>query len=221
MHVLSLQVPPFFNPSALSETNFGRAGDTKTRAAAENCSFPRFPRIGATNASQGRYCPRINCRSSFPLRFIAVSDPASLQVVWRQFDKNSVSRQDADIVLPHFTRYVREHTLLIVSDRNFNAKHGIGQGFDYDALNLDARFFYVRLVLNRLGSRTRRSGRASASGARSSASPALGPSSAGTRRSSWSSRWWHSVSVRVLIRKRPLPVRRAGQIAQEPWLMRR
>ena len=50
----------------------------------------------------------------------------------------SNSGQNADIVLPHFTRNVRKHALLAVADRDLDAEHGIGQGLDDDAFDLDS-----------------------------------------------------------------------------------
>ena len=67
----------------------------------------------------------------------AVGDPAPAEVIGRQFDKDSISRENADEVHPDLARRVGEH---FVPVSQFYTKHRVGQIFLNGALHLDIVF---------------------------------------------------------------------------------
>jgi hypothetical protein len=70
---------------------------------------------------------------------VAVNDPTAGQIVRAQFDDHTVFRKDADVVLPHFSGDVSENLMAI---RQLNAKHRVGQSFNYCALDFDDTVFF-------------------------------------------------------------------------------
>src|SRR5215218_7750734 len=69
---------------------------------------------------------------------VPVDDPAAGQVVVRELDADSVSREDADVVLPHLATDRRPP---LVPVGQLDAEHRVRQGFDDRALQLECAFF--------------------------------------------------------------------------------
>src|SRR5690554_5522167 len=70
---------------------------------------------------------------------VAVDDPTTGQVVWAEFHDHTVFRKDADVVLPHLSGNVSKNLMAV---RQLNAKHRVGQSFNYCALDLDDTVFF-------------------------------------------------------------------------------
>ena len=61
-------------------------------------------------------------------------DAAAGEIVGRQLDDHSVRREDADVVLPHLARDVREH---LVPVAQLDPEHRVGQRLHDASLDLD------------------------------------------------------------------------------------
>jgi hypothetical protein len=59
---------------------------------------------------------------------IAVYDATTGQIVGAQLDDHAVLGEDADVMLAHFARNVGKHSVAV---SQLNAKHCVGQSFDY------------------------------------------------------------------------------------------
>ena len=74
---------------------------------------------------------------------VAVDDAAAGQVVWRQLYDHPILWEDSNVVLAHFARDVRKDGVAV---RQLNAKHRVGERFDYLALDLDDAFFFGHIL---------------------------------------------------------------------------
>src|SRR5882724_571188 len=70
--------------------------------------------------------------------FTAEDDPTLGEVVGREFDRDPVAGQDADVVLAHAAGDVGEYHMAVVQ---FDAEGGVGKGLHHLAFHLDAFFF--------------------------------------------------------------------------------
>jgi len=68
----------------------------------------------------------------------SIGDAPSGQVVGRQLNTHTITRQDANKVHPETTGYVRQH---LVTAIKLNTKHRVRQRFGYFALDFDDIFF--------------------------------------------------------------------------------
>src|SRR5712671_3299867 len=59
--------------------------------------------------------------------FVAVHNPPAIQIVRRKFDRDLVSRQYPDKVLPHLAGNMRQHLVFVFE---LHLEHGIRQRFD-------------------------------------------------------------------------------------------
>src|SRR3954452_7025441 len=69
---------------------------------------------------------------------VAVDDAAAGQVVRAELHDDAVLRQDADVVLAHLPRDVREHLVAVLQ---LHAEHRVGERLDDPALDLDGPVF--------------------------------------------------------------------------------
>src|ERR1039458_7693020 len=60
--------------------------------------------------------------------FVSIYNAAARQVVWRQLNRHPVAGKNANKVLAHLARDVRQHLVLVLQ---FHLEHGIGQGFNH------------------------------------------------------------------------------------------
>ena len=65
---------------------------------------------------------------------VAEGDPAAGEIVRRELDRDTVSRQHADVILPHLATQVAEHAVLVLQ---LHHEHGVRQGVDHLAINGD------------------------------------------------------------------------------------
>lgn len=79
----------------------------------------------------------------------AIGDPTSREVVRRQLESHFVSRQYFDVMHSHLAGNVRKNLVPIFE---LNAKHSIGQRFQYRSLYLDNVFFGQKHLLKVRGS---------------------------------------------------------------------
>src|ERR1700728_2439755 len=83
---------------------------------------------------------------------VPIHDAAARQIVGRQLYRYAVAGQDADEILPHLARDVREHLMLVLQ---LDAKHGVGKRFDHRGHHFDGVFlaafarFFVLLGFSR------------------------------------------------------------------------
>ena len=68
---------------------------------------------------------------------IAVDDPAALEIVRRQLDRDAVARIDPDAVTPHFPGGVAESRVSVVE---LNLEETVSEGLDDLSLKLDLVF---------------------------------------------------------------------------------
>src|SRR5271156_4521140 len=59
---------------------------------------------------------------------VAVNDPATGQIVWAELHRHSITGQDADKILPHASRNVRQNLVLVLK---LDFKHRVGQRLNY------------------------------------------------------------------------------------------
>src|SRR5262249_6078707 len=74
---------------------------------------------------------------------VAVDDPAATQVIGGQLDDHPVVGQDPDIVHPHLAADMSKNLVPVVE---LHSEKGIGQRFDYRALNLDGAVFLGHIL---------------------------------------------------------------------------
>src|SRR5215468_10273132 len=74
---------------------------------------------------------------------VAVDDPAATQVIRAQLDDHPVVGQDPDIVHPHLAADMSKNLVPVVE---LHSEKGIGQRFDYRALNLDGAVFLGHIL---------------------------------------------------------------------------
>src|SRR3954453_21262005 len=72
------------------------------------------------------------------LLLVAVDDAPTGQVVRRELDDDPVLGKDADVVLPHLAGDVSQH---LVTIRKLHTEHGVRQGLDHSAFDLDGSVF--------------------------------------------------------------------------------
>lgn len=70
---------------------------------------------------------------------VAVDDAPTRKVVWAELHNHLVLWEDSDVVLAHFSRDVSKNAVAV---GQLNAKHRIGQSFDYRSLDLDDAVFF-------------------------------------------------------------------------------
>ena len=78
-------------------------------------------------SSQQPQIPRF-ARDDSQKLFVAIYDPPTVQVVRRKLDRDFVSRQDADKVLPHLPGNMRQHLVFFFQ---LHLEHGIRQGLKH------------------------------------------------------------------------------------------
>src|SRR5687767_1049167 len=69
--------------------------------------------------------------------FVPINDPPARQVVGRELHEDLVARKDPDEVLPHLSRYVREHLMFVLQ---LHFEHRVRQRFDDRRHDLDRVF---------------------------------------------------------------------------------
>src|SRR3954463_14110814 len=69
---------------------------------------------------------------------VAVDDAPAGQVVGRQLHDDSVLGKNADVVLPHLAADMSQH---LVTIRKLHTEHGVRQGLDHSAFDLDGSVF--------------------------------------------------------------------------------
>src|SRR5215469_8665223 len=74
---------------------------------------------------------------------VAVDDPAATQVIRAQLDDHPVVGQDPDIVHPHLAADMSKNLVPVVE---LHPEEGVGQRFDYRALNLDGAVFLGHIL---------------------------------------------------------------------------
>jgi hypothetical protein len=87
--------------------------------------------------------PSANLEGEEAASFIAIHDTAAVQVVGRKLDRDLVTRQDANEVLAHLSRDMRQHLVLVLQ---FNFEHGIGQRFNDRGHDFNRVLFAHRLL---------------------------------------------------------------------------
>src|SRR3954463_8306723 len=80
-------------------------------------------------------------RTFMLLSLIAVGDPTPCEVVGREFHLYLVAREDADVVHAHFPGDMGQNAVAILQ---FDAKHGVGQGFEDGSLQHNRVFLRLR-----------------------------------------------------------------------------
>src|ERR1700753_4460856 len=86
-------------------------------------------------------CPSLRLLTAL---FVAIHDPASGQIVWTELYRNPVAWKDADEILPHSPRNVRQN-LVLVFELYF--EHRVGQRFNHRCHYLNRVF--LRQTLSR------------------------------------------------------------------------
>src|ERR1700676_10134 len=79
--------------------------------------------------------------------FVAVHNPPAIQIVRRKFDRDFVSRQYPDEVLPHLAGNMRQHLVFVLK---LHLEHGIGQRFDNRCHHFNRVLFAHRLLEKQL-----------------------------------------------------------------------
>src|SRR5215472_1266876 len=74
---------------------------------------------------------------------VAVDDATAGQIVWRKLDGDFVTGQNANEILPHLSRDVREHLMFIFE---LDAKHRVGKRLNYSGHYFDGVFFTAALA---------------------------------------------------------------------------
>src|SRR4030081_2194606 len=75
--------------------------------------------------------------------FVAVHNPPAIQIVRRKFDRDFVSRQYPDEVLPHLAENMRQYLVFVFE---LHLEHGIGQRFDNRCHHFNRVLFTHRLL---------------------------------------------------------------------------
>jgi hypothetical protein len=93
-----------------------------------------------------RECPLLEGQRSALL--VAVSDPASGEIVRRKLNDHLVTRKDSDVVHAHLTRDMRQHLVPILK---LHTKHRVGKGLYYRSFELNGivALRHERLLLTR------------------------------------------------------------------------
>src|ERR1700676_4859557 len=86
--------------------------------------------------------PSSSTPSLLPL-FVAVYNTPACQVIGRELDRNAVSGQDADKILPHFSRNVGEDLMLVFE---LHAEHRVGKRLNHGGHHFDGIFFAASLA---------------------------------------------------------------------------
>src|ERR1700682_5937985 len=89
-------------------------------------------------------CLRYQLRELFALRasasLEAIDNAPAREIVGRELHLHAIARQDADEVLAHLARDVRQYAMLILQ---LHAKHGVGQRLDNRGHHLDGILFRI------------------------------------------------------------------------------
>ena len=73
---------------------------------------------------------------------------SALQVIWRQFDLNTVTNSDPNVILPHLATEMGKHLMASVE---FNGEKRIRKGLFDDPIHNDLRIVNPTLPATRLG----------------------------------------------------------------------
>src|SRR5215510_7650510 len=99
-----------------------------TRTTPLRCTILHLAQIFLTDARTFTMAPLL----------VPINDPAPRQVVGRQLHEDLVARKDADEVLPHLSRDVRQHLMLVLQ---LHFEHRVGQRLHDRRHDLDGLFF--------------------------------------------------------------------------------
>src|ERR1700693_929698 len=92
-------------------------------------------------------CLRSSAREHFAeskrLSFETIDDSPARQVVRRQFPLHPVARQDANKVLPHLARDMRQHLVLVLE---LHPEHRVGERLDDRGHHFDGILFGIAVV---------------------------------------------------------------------------
>src|SRR5580704_13904643 len=81
--------------------------------------------------------PLLSFAPDLSVLLVAVNDPASGQIVWTELYRHPVAREDADEILSHASRYVRQNLVLVFK---LDFEHRVGQRL-YDSCHYFNRVF--------------------------------------------------------------------------------
>src|SRR5712671_2290364 len=75
--------------------------------------------------------PAFSCPLSFFTAFsknlfVAIHNPAAIQIVRRKLDRDLIARKDTNEILAHLAGHMRQHLVLVLQ---FHAEHGVRQRF--------------------------------------------------------------------------------------------
>ena len=80
----------------------------------------------------------LEAKRAGPLRLGSVSDAATSQIVGREFHGYLISRENADKVHAHFSRYMSKNAMTV---GQFHSEHGIGKGFNHRSFHFNSVLF--------------------------------------------------------------------------------
>jgi hypothetical protein len=75
---------------------------------------------------------------------LPVDNPAAREIVWRNFNSNMVTQQNADIILSHPPRKVSQHHVAVFQ---LDAELGAGQSLGNHPIDLNFSFFFSHTFL--------------------------------------------------------------------------
>jgi hypothetical protein len=75
---------------------------------------------------------------------VSVNDAATVQIVWTQLHRNTISREDADEILPHTSGYVGQHLMLVLE---FYFEHRVWQRLENRRHNFNCVFLRQSIFL--------------------------------------------------------------------------
>src|ERR1700733_6980120 len=75
--------------------------------------------------------------------FIAINNSAAVQIVGGKLHRNFVTRQDANEILSHLARHMRQHLVLVLQ---FHLEHGVGQRLQDHGHHFNRVFFTHSLL---------------------------------------------------------------------------
>src|SRR5216684_1676754 len=75
--------------------------------------------------------------------FVAIDNPAAIQIVWRKLDGDLVPRKDTNEILAHLAGHMRQHFVLVLQ---LHPEHGVRQWFQNNCHHFNRVFFAHRLL---------------------------------------------------------------------------
>src|ERR1700720_3854665 len=83
---------------------------------------------------------------SFPALLVAIHNPPARQIVGRKLHGHAVTRKNANEILPHFSRDMGQHLMLVLE---LHSKHGVRKRLDYGRHHFNGVFFpaFARLLV--------------------------------------------------------------------------